>query len=312
MEKYDETSPRINNNFEKKLPSGLVKAVDDDIFGAFMIQCTLAGIQPRSMVSVKFFNWLWNKDAYGILAELTAKIEKKGSVEDNLNTLLFFALKRMYAWEMPTEKIEKILAVYKREVKGVKKKISKIIRQTNFVNRVYYGHYQNQNSAEDVYEMFEHVFPGKNLFPNPKGSWTGPRDGKTYETRRLYDTEYVTAPIGNPITLREFNTDIIPSGWRLPDETDIETAAYKGALDLKQIMTKERFGVHVKESYDEWEHDAFFIPIRVRKLATNDPSELYSIGVGDLHITNGCTGFYSIKYPKKSHKVSVMICRDVK
>ena len=99
MKKYDETGPRINSNFEKKLPSGLVKAVNEDIYGAFRIQCACAGIQPRSMVSVKFFNWLWNKDAYGILAELIAKIEKKGSVEDNLNTLLFFALRRLYRWE---------------------------------------------------------------------------------------------------------------------------------------------------------------------------------------------------------------------
>jgi hypothetical protein len=312
MEKYDEIGPRAVENFEKKIPGGLVKAVEDDIFGAFMIQCTLAGIQPRSMVSKKFFNWLLNKDAYGILAELIAKIEKKGSVEDNLNTLLFFSLKRLYAWDIPIEKIEKILTVYKREVKGVKKKISKIIRQTDFVDRVYFRHYQD-SSPEDVYEMFEHVFPGKNLFPNPRGSWTDPRDGKTYETRRVFDTEYVTAPIGNPITFREFNPDIIPSGWRLPGETDMETAAYKKVLDLKQIMTKERFGMHVKESYDEWEHDAFFIPIEARKFVTEDPNELNRIVIGDLHIDpNGCIGFYSIDNPKKSYKVSVMICRDVK
>lgn len=312
MEKYDETSPRINSNFEKKLPSSLVKAVNDDIFGAFMIQCTCAGIQPRSMISKKFFNWLWNRDAYGILAEVTARMEKKGSVEDNLYMLLFFALKRLYAWEIPVERIEKILTVYKREVKGVKKKISKIIRQTNFVDRVYYGHYED-NSPEDFYEMFERVFPGMNLFPNPKGSWTDPRDGKTYETRRLYDTEYVTTPIGNPITFREFNPDIIPSGWRLPNEDDIEVAVHGGALDLKQIMTKERFGMHVKESEYEWEHDAFFIPIMMRKLVTNNPNELYHISVGDLHINPaGGTDFYGLDHPKKSRKVSVMICRDVK
>ena len=41
MELYTWTS----GSFEKKLPDGVVKAANDDIYNVFLIACTLANIQ---------------------------------------------------------------------------------------------------------------------------------------------------------------------------------------------------------------------------------------------------------------------------
>lgn len=135
--------------------------------------------------------------------------------------------------------------------------LAEIMKDTEFVQRTYGGKIVNfcrggnNYGPASVYEMFEHLFPGRGLFPNPIGQWTDPRDGKIYETVRVRDTEFVKVPVGGQFTRKEIDElletqsdKILPAGWRFPtvNEMDLFTASRCAEGELGDLVHSDRLG----------------------------------------------------------------------
>lgn len=100
---------------------------------------------------------------------------------------------------------------------------------TNFVNNAFAC--RGTVSLIRIRDFFEELFPGENLFPARFGKWTDTRDGETYKTIRIRDTEWLCAPLkygmgpDGLISLDEFKKNgktILPDGWRLPTEYNVD------------------------------------------------------------------------------------------
>lgn len=234
---------------------GVIVAIDENNYGAFRIQCTCAGIQWKSIVSKKYCSILHELGAYEIfLALAKEKKPANSTVEFDITTLIY----NLFFWGLaPIDKLEEFLKLFVNEYGHSVDELAEIIKDAEFVQRTYDGNLVNfcrggNNYAPiDVYEMFERLFPGRGLFPNPIGQWTDPRDGKIYETVRDRDTEFVKMPVGGQFTQNEIEDllvsqrdKILPEGWRFPSLYEMERVAnsHWTTKELGDLVHSGRFG----------------------------------------------------------------------
>ena len=145
------------------------------------------------------------------------------------------------------EIIEEILNAFKDEFSDAERRIAELVKESRFVERTYGIHMiENAHDPKIVYKMFERIFPGSNIFPKPEGTWTDPKDGKTYETFKTKEgIEVMRVPYGNPMTMDEaIDYNAIPKGWRIVTATEADGARKTGAwcpLDFIDRFLRGRY-----------------------------------------------------------------------
>lgn len=319
------------DSFEKKLPDGVVKAAGDNIYGAFRIQCLCANIQYRSFASNKYAAWLFlNKSAFKILIKIMKEAfkrerEGKPSIFDwNRFVYNVFVQKNL-----KLEIIEEILNAFKDEFSDAERRIAEIVKESRFVERTYGIHMiENAHDPKRVYEMFERVFPGSDLFPNPEGTWTDPKDGKTYETLKIKQgIEVMRVPYGNPMTMDKAITSwAIPNGWRFVTGYEADMARQVGAW--KRGSFPERFvASHSYTNYRSPIADSIFLfPTYSKVSGLSQPSGIYasrwecrqlyvvldSENLIHVHYQLGENGIKDESTNPLTCKVSLMLCRELK
>ena len=245
----------IDRLAENDIPRDVIVAIKEDNHAAFRVQCAFACIQWRSIVSKKYCSILHECGAFEILLAL-AKLRKPSdsTVEFDITTLIYNLL---FWGSVPGDKLEEFLKLFVNEYGHSTDELAEIIDDTEFVTRTYggktaiFGRGANYYDTTDIYEMFERLFPGRGLFPNPKGSWTDPRDGKIYETIRIHDAEFVKVPVGEQRTQKEIEEllvsqrdKILPEGWRFPSLREMERLFdfHLTAKELDDLVRSGRFG----------------------------------------------------------------------
>ena len=292
--------------FESKLPECVAKAARNDIFGEFMIQCTLAGIKWRKFVSFEFVEFLYDIGSYNILLGLAKKKNEEGS------KFVFDMITLMYNifvdGHVDDDTFHDFLLVFRDEYGATKEKVAELIKETRFVDKTYGTYFgeidTNHLYGPSVYVAIEGVFPGANLFPKPTGSWTDPRDGKTYEIRRWRDKEFIRTPVGEMTIIKDIinNPDCIPDGWRLPYEDELRSIIKTNTtLDYEKVFHPNRTGIRYGNNR-EW---VWFFPV-----LTDLKSEDICINGCTDNGPNGRTWLTDIPHWRR-RKVSIILCRDV-
>lgn len=329
--RYDKVNPRLYTRFSvmdidriarNDINKGVIVAIGENNYGAFRIQCTCAGIQWKSIVSKKYCSILHEMGAYEIFLALAK--EKKpvdSTVEFDIVTLVY----NLLFWGLaPINKLEEFLKLFVNEYGHSTDELAEIIKDTEFVQRTYGGEIvnfclYNTYRPADIYEMFEHLFPGRGLFPNPIGQWMDPRDGKTYETVRFRDAEFVKMPVGGQFTQKEIeelletqSDKILPEGWRFPTLYEIERifedhCSAKELDDLVhsgrfgRVLNKENFGAIIFPRHEGQRYGVIYQ--QDGEVSVRDLESLYDIINEDYDGTKEINPAYC--------KMSIFICRNV-
>jgi hypothetical protein len=318
----------VSDSFEKKLPCGVVNAANDNNYGAFRIQCACADIQYRSFASNKYVAWLFcNKEAFKILIEImkeSFKREREGK-PGIFDWHKFIC--NVFANNIKLEIVEEILVTFKEEFSDAEQRIAEYMKESRLVDRTYGIGNTCENALDPKlsYEMFERVFPGSNLFPNPEGTWTDPKDGKTYETiKTKRGVEMIKVPYGNPMTMDEALADgVIPDGWRFVTDNEANYARHSvwnpGTL-LDRIVP-----AHSYKSYNTPVDDEIFLfPTYSKMSGISELSGIYmsrwsspmyvvldTSNLWELHYDLGEDGIIEESINPLTCKVSLMLCRDI-
>ncbi len=318
-------------SFEKNLPDGVVKAANDNDFSEFRIQCMLADIQYRSFASNKYLAWLFcNKSAFKILIGIMKEAFKR---KREGRPIIFdwhkFVCNVFARNNTGFEIIEEIMMAFKEEFNDAEQKIAEYMKETNFVDRTYgMGRvFENVYDPKLVYEMFERVFPGSNLFPTPEGTWTDPKDGKTYETiKTKQGIEMIKVPYGNPMTMDEALADgVIPGGWRFvtDDEANLarQPSVWNPSTFLDRIVPTHSFKNYNVPVNDE----IFLFPTYSKMRGVSQLSGIYmsrwnvhpmyavldTYNLSEIRYQLGEDGIKNEEINPLTCKVSLMLCRDV-
>lgn len=298
MKRYE-----VDEEYENSVPDSVGKEIGDDNFGGFMIQCMAHDITWKKIVD-KYTAGLYKDAAYGILLGLVKK-KKEGRTTFDMETLMYNIFFDGYTDD---DTFHDFLLVFRDQYGATKEKVAELIKETRFVDRTYGTYFDeidtNHLYGPSVYDVFEDVFPGANLFPKPTGSWTDPLDGKTYETCRWRDKEFIRAPVGEMMIIKDIinNPDCIPDGWRLPYEDELRNVIkFDVTLDREKVFHPNRTGIRYG-SKNEW---VWFFPVM-----TDLKSENICInGCTDIG-PNGRTWLSDVTHWRR-RKVSIILCRDV-
>ncbi len=294
---------KVDEEFANSIPASVEKEIGVDNFGGFMIQCMEHDITWKKIVD-KYTAILYKEGAFNILLGL-AKKKKEGKTTFDMETLMYNIFLGV---NIDDEMFDEYLFVFRDEYGATKEKVAELIKETRFVDRTYGTYFDeietNLLHGGSVYDVFEDVFPGANLFPKPTGSWTDPRDGKTYETCRRRDKEFIRTPVGEMMVIKDIinNPDCIPDGWRLPYEDELRNLIKTNTvLDNEKVFHPNRTGIRYGNKR-EW---VWFFPVM-----TDLKSEDICInGCTDIG-PNGRIWFSDVPHWRR-RKVSLILCRDV-
>lgn len=295
----------VSESFVDSIPDAVYTAIENNIYGEFVIQCNLCGITWKNIVYY-YTAFLYKKGAYSILLGL-AKKKKEGRTTFCMENLMYNIF---FDGDIDDERFHEFLLVFRDKYGATKEKVAELIKETRFVDRTY-GTYFDEIDANllygpSVYDVFEDVFPGANLFPKPTGSWTDPRDGKTYETCRWRDKEFIRTPVGEMMIIKDIinNPDCIPDGWRLPYEDELRNdIKFDVTLDREKVFHPNRTGIKYG-SKKEW---VWFFPV----MRDNQDEDICLNGCTDIG-PNGRTWLTESEVPNwRRRKVSIILCRDV-
>lgn len=213
------------------------KAIKDDNYGAFRIACTLDGIPWRKICDLHSIEYLLRKNASKIVGKLI-EIGKEDKTRIDVWSILCHVFESR---DVNFENVVRGFVAYPLIDRKAKVEVIKAATiYTNFIKRSF-EEFGTVNLTR-VYNLFEELFPGENLFPARFGSWTDERDGEVYKTIRLIDSEFLCRPLkfgmgpDGLITKEEFEKkvgEIIPKGWRLPEEKDVSNLE-----DAKHVPAK--------------------------------------------------------------------------
>ena len=245
------------NGYREKYIAGSTPELENIIknnksYGEFMINAALLGITWGRIVSNRSINYFFQRKAFQILGGLLSvsgksKEKKKVPVDDIIASALYwFGEDRMNL-----EGLKFLLKAYAESgIEYPEKRLSRIVTKIGFENFLYgssvdfmtisgkktekgdnafFDHYKCHGyefkTIDDLVETFETLFPNGNIVSKRLNTWTDDRDGNTYRTVRIKDTEWLATPIkfgmdedGMIDRVEGYDRlkDIIPYGWRLP------------------------------------------------------------------------------------------------
>lgn len=214
-----------------KSTTEIEKAIRENNFGAFMIQCTLAGITWNWIVGDSSLEYIFSHKASRIIAGILrrGKIEKKKPPVENI---LMDVFSNFLECRMDFERFELIVTAaaesYPDALDMIKNVLDRVEFNASICSNVGFicGNFLY---VDKTIELFNRLFPNENLVPGRRGTWTDERDGEVYDTARLMNLEWISIPLkygmdeDGKITLDDFQKNckkIIPNGWRLPTEED--------------------------------------------------------------------------------------------
>lgn len=209
------------------------KAIRENNFGAFMIQCTLAGITWNWIIGDSSLAYIFFNKASRIIAGILrrGKIEKKKPPVENILTDVF---SNFLQCRMDFQRFELIVTAAAESYPNALDIVKNVLNNIKFNDRIYEDvDFVGGNFlyVDKTIELFNRLFPNENLVPSRRGTWTDDRDGEVYDTARLMNLEWISVPLkygmdeDGKITLGDFQKNckkIIPNGWRLPTEKDAE------------------------------------------------------------------------------------------
>jgi hypothetical protein len=204
----------------------LEKAISEDNYGAFRINASLAGITWHRVCDPHSVYYLYTIKSAGKILRALLGIGKEDRTEFNAAELLY----NMFL--QPNTAFEDIIRGFAKypvlEYEERVEMLREAMDVTCFVSRTYCNEHNKKLSGasiDKIHDLFEELFPGKNLFPARFGTWTDERDGEVYGTVRIEDSEWIRMPLkygmgpDGLISLEEFlakENEIIPEGWHIP------------------------------------------------------------------------------------------------
>lgn len=220
--------PRYHN---MRSTTEMEKAIREDNFGGFMIQCTLASITWNWIVGDSSLEYIFSHKAARIIAGILrrGKIEKKKPPVENI---LMDVFSNFVNSRVDFKRFELIVTAVAESYPNALDMIKNVLNNINFNDCIYKDvSFVGGNFlyVDKTIELFNRLFPNENLVPSRQGTWTDNRDGEVYDTARLMNLEWISTPLkygmdeDGMITLDNFQKNckkIIPNGWRLPTEED--------------------------------------------------------------------------------------------
>lgn len=219
---------RWKSSFTQRANRDLEEAISTDNYGAFRIHTTTMGIPWRRICESHSIYYLYSLKNAGKILRALLKMGKEDRTEINVWELIWNALTD------PNETFENIIRGFAEcpclDQDAKAEMLRDAIFVTDFVDRVYYGSQRSAACIDAIHDLFEELFPGKNLFPERFGSWTDTRDGEVYGTVRLMNKVWLRAPLkfgmdaDGLISEEDFKArseEIVPDGWRIPTDSDL-------------------------------------------------------------------------------------------
>ncbi len=222
---------RYKSGYTRVRNEELETAISEDSYGAFRIQIMKQDIMWHRICDPHQVCYLYDKCAGSILRMLL-KTGKEDRTKFDAWTLLW------NAFNAPNRVFEEIVRGFAEypcmDADSKADMLAAAVQVTNFMEKTYgtstYGWRRSPIELDNIHDLFEELFPGKNPFPERFGTWTDARDGQVYGTVRIRGLEWLRAPLKfgmgedgliSEEQFREKASEIIPEGWRIPNDDDM-------------------------------------------------------------------------------------------
>ena len=230
---------RWKSSFTQSVNTDLEKAIAEDNHGAFRIQIMKLNIPWRRVCESHSVYYLYSIKRAGKILHGLLKRGKEDRTEFNAWELLWNVLKE------PNTAFEEVIRGFAEYPCLTHDEKAEMLRDailvTGFLELVYNGNERSAEEIDKIHDLFEELFPGKNLFPERFGTWTDPRNGEVYGTVRLLNRVWLRTPLKYGMesdgliseeAFRDVAKEIVPDGWRVPGDGD---TAYICANPVSEI-----------------------------------------------------------------------------